>query len=728
MRITFREDERRFWEDWLPQDLGKRHSDIKELVKHLFQTKEKTPSLKHFTPHGEEHCRAVEDNIHRLIPGLKHKELSEAEKFFLLSSSWLHDIGMLREIYHDDIETNEERIRDLHHVRSEKYIVDRYRDVGVYETEAHAFGLLARYHRRRCDISECPEFLSMPLHGTIRLRLLAAYLRLADALHIDQSRSPAKQYAISLTYNIPYRSKLHWLRSNFVLGTEIDTEAKEIIIHFKFPANEDSQNFNKEALKRILKNIYDFIIQDLNDEINSVKNVLFTSNITYFLKVTPNIHNVQFDSRFLCEIGPVFNYYHLLDNPSSSALFNLVVESVEGIVNSYSISIGNDAVENTVKESLMSFIKEIEDNILSSRKCHTGLKKLIDEIKQKITNDTMSNFRCWITERKTSLHNKRNALRASAGRYFTQYLQSIEPGRRNTIKLNQNPQYKINILLYGYSELVMKALCGFRDTILELLLLEYSENIRNAANDPDARKQYLYHKHNLEKSASSYFRIFCCEGQPKNHTAWGGRLIYHDGTRYALSLVERGFKEVHVIPDAVAPSLIAGEGQNDQYPRIDIILVGANGFDDHVFRHSAGHLMVVAASYFANSVKKNANSVKPLLILATMSDKYDKKGPSKGIEKQSQNMEIERGGWIFQNTFSGEAIRDHAFFTQDMNLQASLKGRDYKILFYNPREDNIPIEYVDVVISEKAFLLKANNTDASWIGETIANADKDNDN
>jgi HD superfamily phosphohydrolase YqeK len=40
-----------------------------------------------------DHCRAVENLIFKLIPHFE--KLKEEERFCLLASAWLHDIGML---------------------------------------------------------------------------------------------------------------------------------------------------------------------------------------------------------------------------------------------------------------------------------------------------------------------------------------------------------------------------------------------------------------------------------------------------------------------------------------------------------------------------------------------------------------------------------------------------------------------------------------------------------
>lgn len=88
-RVTFQEDERKHWVGWLPSELGRRADQIKKFVEVLYEDNEKKPQLKHYTPHGIPHCKAVEDNLHRLIPNELHKQLTEKEKFFLIIAAWV---------------------------------------------------------------------------------------------------------------------------------------------------------------------------------------------------------------------------------------------------------------------------------------------------------------------------------------------------------------------------------------------------------------------------------------------------------------------------------------------------------------------------------------------------------------------------------------------------------------------------------------------------------------
>lgn len=752
-RVTFRDKEKKSWANWLPKDLGKRLDQIKKLTTHLLNTKENEVHLQFYTPHGDEHCRAVEDNLHRLIPGKLHKKLSEAEKFFLLSSAWLHDLGMLRGLDQQSVSYSDEEIRDYHHILSEKFIVGHYREVGVEETEAATLGLLARFHRRRCHLQECPEYLTVPEHGTIRLQLLAAYLRLADSLHIDQSRVPDNLYAISLTYNIPTKSKLHWLRSKFVLGVEVDTYKKEIITYLKYPTNPDTISSNvRKPIKRTLNSIYNLIVEDLNEELNSVKNILFSENISYFLRVKKEIYKVEFDKKLVQDVRSVINYYHLFDNPSSSALINLILESIDGILmNEDTLFYKSNTSDLKILDDVKKLIYDIESNVTKKRSRHTGIVNLLENANKIIEKGSVNELRRWVEKEEMSLKAKRRALRSQSFNYF------------NENKID-NQKEKYNILLYGYSELVMKSICGFRDYVIVNIIKDHCEKIdahmrkkiypgvnkkilkskknhkymkKFMETGEDPRGYFtqipLFHKEYFEDTASKSFRIFCCEGQPKNHTSPSGRLLHHDGSSFALSLAERGFNEIYVIPDAIAGSLVSRFDRNNDLPRIDYVFIGANGFENKYFQHSAGHSMIISLAQFAkyfNSCDTSENKIsgvkKPIVILSLMDNKY---GELRKRRKDNYNKRTDKvvvnDGWKFLRNFDNEVARYHSFFTQDQEVKRALGSFGRKVLIYNPREDQISFDHVDVVLTENGFL-KNDDTGKKITGKKILNLKKTN--
>ena len=309
------------------------------------------------------------------------------------------------------------------------------------------------------------------------------------------------------------------------------------------------------------------------------------------------------------------------------------------------------------------------------------------------------------------------------------------------VKLFQNAK------VLRYSELAIKTLCGFRDAVLSLYMDSFRSGTMAFKNKPHRSQappfsvHPLYHKEKLEFQASRHFRIFVCEGQPKNSTAWGAAVQYHDGKSYAVSLVEHGFTEINLIPDAVATTLVApfDEG-NDKSLNIDFIIVGANGFDDSKFRHSGGHAMVVAACSLAKHKAKESHSLNscqpptPKLVLSLMTDKYSAKeltlsgsGTISGAEESrlpgigEKRKIIEHNGWRFQDAFLNEPVRVKTFFPQNTLFQEQIDtviDADHEneppICFYNPREDIIPIKEVDVIITEKAWITIDPQKDATW--------------
>ncbi len=148
--------------------------------------------------------------------------------------------------------------------------------------------------------------------------------------HIDQTRTPADQYVISLTYDIPRKSKLHWLRSKFILGLDIDVKNKRIAVHLKSLMNKDpEEGLARRAMKRTLESIHDLIVQDISDELDTVKNVLFGANLTYFLTVRQVEHEVEFDDQLRQDIQGFVNYHKLLNTPTGELLLNFVIKSIK---------------------------------------------------------------------------------------------------------------------------------------------------------------------------------------------------------------------------------------------------------------------------------------------------------------------------------------------------------------------------------------------------------------
>jgi len=82
------------------------------------------------------HCKKVEELLIELIPADRMKDLlSEEERFLLIASAWLHDIGMNPDLYRDKKDSNvrnkeklakwNKSVRDTHAERSARYVEDK---------------------------------------------------------------------------------------------------------------------------------------------------------------------------------------------------------------------------------------------------------------------------------------------------------------------------------------------------------------------------------------------------------------------------------------------------------------------------------------------------------------------------------------------------------------------------------------------------------------------------
>lgn len=370
---------------WLPADYEKKLSEIRAAFSKIMEiSRGKQSPHKFYTGHSERHSMAVEANIHRLIPGDKFMLLSELECFYLLGSAWLHDIGMFIHAMRECSLSGEE-IRYKHHELSQKLICEDYVRLGVEEGDADIFGKLAYYHRRKAPLEECPEYSTGNGKG-IRLRLLAAYLRLADGLDIDQTRVPDEDYAIVMTYGIPQEQKIHWIRSKLTKGTIIDIDESTITAIVKFPSNLDEfikkkgkREADKIEFKRKIEQLYkNSIVEQLKSEVDSVKNTLIKNKITTFITVNFNVEKSYFDENLLQQVWIAVDADIFLHGPSSSTVYRIVLETILEITDENNLPAGTNG-KNT-DEVLENFICSMYSTVKNVRRCHFGLIKILRTI------------------------------------------------------------------------------------------------------------------------------------------------------------------------------------------------------------------------------------------------------------------------------------------------------------------------------------------------------------
>jgi hypothetical protein len=811
------EDDERNWK-WLSPKRGESLTKIRHAVEKLWSSCEKLyPPLPYYTPHGPAHSKSVENLIHRLLPGDVYRSLKEIERYYLLAAAWTHDVGMIRGLMNErdgNIHPNE--IRRVHHKRSEYFIVNRHSMLDIEEGDAQALGLLAFFHRRAENLKKCPELFVVGTE-TVRLRLLAAYIRLADSLDIGQSRAPSSDYAICLAYNIPFASKLHWIKSRFVSGIAIIPEQHLILVHFKQPHEQDlRERFPGEHIQPLRQNLTRLqktVMKELREELDSVKTTLIRGEITYYLDVVDTSTEMVIDDQVFPEIIRLADDLDMITHPSATKLIFLLLETIAHIIERHLSSLNKSAgccadcsnknsgtgigvcpvdpqdsdvcqMPKLIKREIKDFLVEIKEQVISQRKCHIGLERLIEHLDRKVEHGSIKEITEFIRRQQNRIKNERRRVRAYSYQYFCNG--DIYTVKKNTIndrikhlindamipkkqemmaqgsettetagaaKEDKSFQWDdktnyINILVYGYSELVIKSLTGFRDVVIGMVIRQLADihddfKCKDLNNPFDPLESIpvnsiKMHKISIEGVASRIFRIFVCEGQPKTITAPNDTLQYHDGTRFAVALSRRGFNNVIVIPDLVAGSLLKrtqkhlpkvgsvpiGIGEAEvsvdetapvlEPPKIDYILLGVNGVrlskdnpQEDVFLHSSGHMAIASLAHHLSKIEGEDPTFTPrlVLVLSISKCKFYQKSRNDSASNSAlttgngSKKEFEtRQGYRFWKGYGVERTRKEPFLARDAEVRNELF--ECNIALYNPREDAVELSMVDDIISD----------------------------
>ena len=208
-------------------DIIKKHSETvwkKDTVHH-----------KHYTLHGMDHYSAVISVLNKLVDGIDpDSELTIHEIFYLLASVYLHDVGML--IPHTEDEgraevisaqrkkpyTKEDLIRDEHHLRSGKYVIEHAEKLNLDHVEAGCVKSICEGHRVvKLDTTDYDDKIID--NEYIRVRLLAALLRVSDELDVSYKRAPEELRDV-LKEDMSDYSLLQWLKHYYTSGVGITSQ------------------------------------------------------------------------------------------------------------------------------------------------------------------------------------------------------------------------------------------------------------------------------------------------------------------------------------------------------------------------------------------------------------------------------------------------------------------------------------------------------------------------
>ncbi|PKN38667.1 MAG: hypothetical protein CVU62_00245 [Deltaproteobacteria bacterium HGW-Deltaproteobacteria-2] len=481
----------------LPKELNERLKHIEALSRNLWKDDRLSPYF--YTPHDTAHSLGVISKINSIIPKPKkssnNNNLNDKEWFYLYCAAWLHDVGMIPYLFEDEQkQINKDlylSIREQHHYRSKQFVEKNYKLLGLQQDEAQVIGELCRLHRRRENINS-----SIIKLNNVRVKLLGAYLRIADALAIDSNRADEFKslYNLFLAHGMPLSSEFHWLRSFWIKEIKVNHNDASIMINFNLRESDEI-----DGIDYLCKTTVD----DIAEEIASCKDVLLKSKISYFTDVKYEFNNLPSDDEKKAKLKQVISKLKMQNTASSSQLADIMMDTISYIAK-YCSRNKEDALQ-MIKNYTISEIGDIKKD----RPCHI-LVKYVESLVNKICSSDKLETKEKLSE-------------------ILKHIKAIQTERsRNIEHIADNAKSLLTghspILLFGYSSIIIKIFENVKD-----------ENIKE--NIP----------------------IYILECRSKNQLNFKNDLIYCDGLRYANHLANTGFKNIYFVPDIITGNLIASE-------------------------------------------------------------------------------------------------------------------------------------------------------------------------
>ncbi|MBI2470937.1 MAG: tetratricopeptide repeat protein [Planctomycetes bacterium] len=249
-----------------------------------------------FTNHDVYHSKEIIHLLGQILSPIENTPqcLNEHEIFILLSSAYLHDIGMqnlkVDNISIDKLTSDEyEYIRKRHAEESHDIILKRLKkpldrdDFYLPLIEDDYLQVIAKVSKGHATdffkeiINYFQKNPAKPLNRPVRGELLTALLMIADELDLHNKRA---RFIETAKFNLSDFSAVHWYKHHYMDGVEINNGIVNLILTFP-PDVDDYKDLVKEIIETKLKK-----------QIEKV-NTIFSNSTAGLL----HIHNINIQTR-----------------------------------------------------------------------------------------------------------------------------------------------------------------------------------------------------------------------------------------------------------------------------------------------------------------------------------------------------------------------------------------------------------------------------------------------
>ncbi len=255
--------------------------------------------LPFYTEHGIEHCQTVEvflDDILSCATDLNKDFIPNSEEaMFLLSGAWIHDIGMMYGIFHgeqaSDLANNPDyytRLRNEHEIRTNRHIRNEwYLECHWSYEEKTILSNICHFHRKKYKIYDfVPVVITGKITGKpIRIKVIAALLRIADACHVDRSRVPGNLRALYDSLGMPADEVCFWGQPELISRVSFQHPDDKIVIKSLIPNPIDFKRGKFD-----FEEIIELVRKDIEEELKSVQTVLLQYTNTAFKEVRKEVN------------------------------------------------------------------------------------------------------------------------------------------------------------------------------------------------------------------------------------------------------------------------------------------------------------------------------------------------------------------------------------------------------------------------------------------------------